>query len=347
MTLQLITASRLRKFRACQRAHHLSYNERIRPVQQGEARRFGTLWHDGQDGYWRAQRDGAGNSLAAGIAAMRGGLQRSDGELDEWDLIKAEELLAGYDLRWESSDIEVLEVEVEFNAPLVNPETGSASRTYRLGGKIDAIVRETSSGDVYVVERKTSTEDISPGSAYWSRLRIDAQISTYQDGAVSLGYPVVGALYDVVVRLRHRPHLATPEPDRKYTTKPSRLKDGTIRPAGSLHANQRERDETAEEFRMRVRDAIANAPDRFYARGTVVRLDTEMEDHRYDVWFTAKHMREVERTGRHVRNPASCMLWGRPCSYWPICTGEASADDESRYRRDGTSHPELTDAAQG
>jgi hypothetical protein len=40
---------------------------------------------------------------------------------------------------------------------------------------------------VLVVEHKTSSEDVTPGSFYWSRLRMDGQVSVYFDGARALG----------------------------------------------------------------------------------------------------------------------------------------------------------------
>jgi hypothetical protein len=97
-------------------------------------------------------------------------------------------MLRGYDARWLEDTVlyDVLAVEEEFSTPLVNPETGSASRTWTLGGKVDAIVREKATGRVLLVEHKTTSEAIGPGSEYWRRLRIDAQVSIYFDGAAAI-----------------------------------------------------------------------------------------------------------------------------------------------------------------
>ena len=347
MALGLITASRLRKFRTCKRAHLYGYDMAVRAIRQGEALRFGSLFHDGLEAWWIAKmlaKHGAPPALRSALDAVQRKLKDSDGELNEFDLVKAEELLTGYDARWADEVIEVLAVECQFEAPLVNPETGAASRTYRIAGKIDAVAK-AADGLVYIVEHKTTTMDATPGSEYWKRLNIDGQISMYYNGAAALGHDVAGCIYDVATRPTMRPKTATPEGERKYTTRASKLKDGTVRPVGSLHANQRDRDETPAEFRERVRAAICAEPDRYFVRGMVVRLDGEMEDHAWDTWHTARHMREVELSGRAVRNPDACVQFNRTCDYFDVCCGTASLDDPAQFTRGDSSHPELSTEA--
>ena len=48
-------------------------------------------------------------------------------------------MVTGYLARW-GKPIGVISVEQTFRIPLVNPETGAASRTFSLGGRVDAIV---------------------------------------------------------------------------------------------------------------------------------------------------------------------------------------------------------------
>jgi hypothetical protein len=329
MGLANLTSSRLKAFRSCKRLHHFRYDLRVRPLALGAALRFGSLWHAGQEAWWLAHAGGT-DPLEDASAALRRAIEDANGELDEFDLIKAEELLSGYDLRWRGESAEVIAVEQEFSAPLVNPDTGASSRTYQIAGKIDAIVRID--GRVYIVEHKTTTMDIGAGSEYWKRLRIDGQVSMYYEGAASLGHEIEGCVYDVVQRPTLRPHKATAAEQRKYTK------------TGALYANQREHDETPDEFRVRVRASIAESPDRYYMRGTVVRLDEEMADHRWDVWNTAKMLREVELSGRTVRNPDACVQYGRTCDYFGVCCGEASLDDPTKFYRGESAHPELTQA---
>jgi len=315
----LLTISRMKSARACLRLHKLRYLEGWRPVREADTLRFGTLIHAGLEAWWQAPM---AHRLDAALAAL-------DVEADPYDRARARALIVGYDARWADQRYETLGVEVAFVAPLVNPDTGAASRTYSLAGKIDAIVRDAH-GRVLIVEHKTSSEDVSTGSEYWRRLVMDGQVSVYFEGARSLGHDVEGCLYDVIAKPGLRPYKATPPESRKYT------KDG------SLYANQREEDETPDAYEARLLEAIAAAPDKFFARGEVPRLETELDEARADAWQTGRLLRESELAGRAPRNPDACVRYGRTCDFFDVCAGQASLDDPSRFIRLTHSHPELS-----
>jgi hypothetical protein len=251
--------------------------------------------------------------------------------LDEYQKIIVDCMISGYRSRWPADEYEVLEVEKEFSTPLVNPDTSRESMTWVLSGKVDAIVRHRSTGEKYVMEHKTTSEDISPGSLYWKRLRMDGQISVYIEGARSLGHAVEGCIYDVLKKPSLRPLKSTPEADRKYK------KDG------SLYATQRAADETPEDFKSRIIESISSDPDKYYARGTVVRLASEMSEFNCDIWETSKQMHESERLGTHPRNPDACNAFGHLCEFFPICTGETTLED-TRYAKQDTANPELKES---
>lgn len=331
--LPLLTNSQLKTFRRCVREHYLAYDLGYRSLGEAEALRFGSLFHLGLETWWRAlwaQQLGTSSSapLTAAIEAM------APEALDEYDLVRAGALLQGYDARWCAEELEVLGVEIEFHAPLINPESGAPSRTFEVAGKLDAIVRKRDDGLVYIVEHKTSSEDIGVGSQYWQRLLLDSQISMYFAGARALGHDVAGCIYDVIGKPRHAPHKATPEEARKYTKQ------------GALYANQRAVDETANEYRERLAAVIAAEPDRFYQRGTVVRLEAEERDAGHDNWQTARSLRESQLAGRYPRNPDGCVRYSRLCQFFGVCTGTASLEDPGMFRRVDNVHQELSiDAA--
>jgi hypothetical protein len=302
----------------------LRYELGYRPLEEGAALLFGTVFHAALKAWLEAQ------SLAIALAALDSWAQKL-GPLP-WLIARA--LLYGYDARWSCEELEVLAVEKEFVAPLINPETGAASRTWMMGGKIDAIVR-TSRGEVYVLEHKTSGEALDVGSDYWRRLLLDTQISTYMQGARSLGFEPAGVLYDVIGKPQIRPYKATPEADRKYT-KPTK-KD----PVSRLYKDQRAEDETLEEFANRLTDKIAEDPDRYFRRTEVVRLEEDERDAAFDLWQTGRAIAEGARLGRNPRNPDACVRYGRRCEFFDVCTRVASLDDPARFRRTETPHEEL------
>lgn len=176
-----------------------------------------------------------------------------------------------------------------------------------------------------VVEHKTTSSDITPGSSYWKRLTLDTQVSTY----LGAEERAEGMLYDVIRKPGIKPYKATPEADRKYTK------------AGTLYAAQRAADETPEEYAERLRADISSDPNKYYARGIVVRLPHERIEAARDTWLVAGSIRESMRLDAWPRNPSSCDAYGRTCDYWAVCAGETTIDDAARFRTAETPHEEL------
>jgi len=319
--LSLLTESRLKTRRRCAREHQIRYELGYESTSADrEALRFGTLVHLGLESWWKT------HSIEDALAS----LASAESE-DAYELVRAEELLRGYDARWGDEPFEVIGVELEFRAPLINPDTGAASKTWQLGGKLDALAIDRN-GRTVIVEHKTSGKNIGAGSVYWARLRMDGQVSGYFRGAEALGHPAEVCLYDVIGKIKLRPCKATPAESRRYTK------------AGKLDARQRETDETIEEYRTRVQEEIAGNPDKYYQRGEVVRLESEMRAHDLDTWQTAGMMRDGRRLGIAPKNTDACERFESLCQYFPICTGEASLDDERLYQLLPSVHPELTDS---
>jgi hypothetical protein len=252
---------------------------------------------------------------------------RSKPAVDPYEAAKAETLLVGYHARWENEGLEVVEVdgkpgiEVEFSGDLRNPQTSGVSRTFRRGGKIDALVRAPD-GRVYVMEHKTSGEDIRPGSNYYMRLTLDPQCSMYLDGARDLGFTPAGVIYDVVGKPRQKPLRATPIESRKY------LKSDPTK----LYANQREHDETPGEYGARIAEDIAAHPEQYFQRAYPVRSEEERKEAAFDLWQTAQQLRDSIANDIWPRNPKSCEQYGRLCDYFRVCTGQARIDDDWHYK---------------
>lgn len=314
--MQLLTNSRLRVYRECERKHDIMFRQRIRPVRDGEALRFGSLIHLGLEAWWR------GEGLEGALAAV-------SVESDPFDRVKAEELLRGYDSHWQAPPDDVIGVELEFRAPMINPATGAESRTWMHAGKIDALLPGV------VIEHKTTSESISDDSDnYWQRLAMDHQISGYVIGAEALGHEIRATLYDVLKKSSLRPLKATPLEDRKYTkatkTEPSRL-----------YANQRETDETPEEYAQRLRADIAADPEKYFQRRVISRMESQILDFRQDAWQAGRAIREAELAGRSPRNPEACFRYGR-CAFWDHCSAGLDLTTSPDFKVVDNLHPELT-----
>lgn len=319
----LLTSSRLRAWRDCRRKHRLLYQEGWRPVREGDALRQGSLGHLGLEAWWKNE---TGDRLGAAHAAMAGRAE------NEYEQAAMEELLRGYHLMYaaDMDRYEVLAVEESFTAPLLNPATGAPSRTWVLAGKVDGVLLDRETGAVVLLEHKLTTENFaSDADPYWVKLGMDPQVSHYFIGAESLGFVPEGCLYDVLLRPRLQPLKATPEENRKY------------RRDGQLYANQRDRDETPEEFRARVRADIESRPDRYFQRRVIGRTDQDVVEYLSEVWDEGRMIREAELAGRATKNPDSCHRFGQ-CAFWSVCAyGLNPEDHPDTYTRVEDVHPEL------
>lgn len=320
----LITASRAKCARLCARKHHLEYVQGYRPVETSEDLAFGTIVHEALAAWWCHAVPGI--DVEQRLVAAQAALEATD--LDPYVKVRALTMITGYHARWKDEPYTAVAVEQGFSGPLINPDTGAKSMVWQLAGKVDVIVADAE-GRKWLMEHKTSSEDLTPGGTYWRRLRMDTQVSVYFDGAALLGHEVVGCIYDVLAKHKQRPLKATPEDARKFT------KDGR------LYANQRASDETPEEYCARLVEAVTAAPSDFYSRIEVPRTDAELADARRDLWQQAQRLREDERLGRAPRNPDACMAYGRECAFLDVCAGMGSLDDPSKFRRLTMVHPEL------
>lgn len=342
MEIELITTSRMKAFNACRRLHHYKYELGIRPLVDSAALEFGTIFHAGLEAWWKAYMEGRPlMALSDALAAIAKAAQGS-AKYDDAAAAKAELLMLGYHARWAPSmgEYEVIGVELQFVAQMPVPEGAKRVRGLRVAGKLDVLVRKISTGEIFIVEHKTSAADLSPGSTYWQRLRMDTQVSVYFEGATTLGHPPTGCLYDVIAKPGQRPLKATPMELRKYT-KEKVNKAGEVVEPSRLYANQRETDETMDEFKARMAADIAANPELFFQRQEVVRLSTEIEESRRDTYDTALMIRETQNAERAPRNPDACLMYGGVCSFYPVCSGIATIDDPTLYRKLDSTHPEL------
>jgi hypothetical protein len=133
------------------------------------------------------------------------------------------------------------------------------------------------------------------------------QAAGYIRGAEALGYQARG-------RDLRRGAQARPAPVQGDAGRGAKVHEGNgdkdgqscIEPA-RLYANQRETDETVDEYRDRVRAAIAEDPERYYQRGLVVRLEAQLAEADAELWQLGQTLREHHRlagAAQHRRVPA-------------------------------------------
>jgi len=290
---ELLTHSRLACFRSCPRKHFLRYECGLRPAETSTALRVGQAFHRALESQYR------NGDVAIAMAECL---------TDPYDMAIVAAMFRGHERQWKDQQLKAVAVELPFEIPLVNPQTGAPTPIWNLAGVIDRIV-ELPDGRLALMEHKTTARDFAPGADYWVRLHLDSQLSIYIIAARKLGYDIQTILYDVTRRPLLRPYKATPEEDRKYTK------------AGALYANQHDVDETPEGFAARVSAAIAADPDKHFARIEIARLDQDLEETAWELWQQQIAIREAQRSQRWFKNPESCFGNNGSCEYLPICSG--------------------------
>lgn len=311
-TKELTNSARL-AFQKCPRNYKIRYVDAIRRKETSEALSFGTAMHALMEIYWGTLNAANHDEPVDTHKKVEDTLYGVD---DDFKRATLRALFNGYVKRYGESDRESYEciaAEMRFDAPLMNPETGKLSQTWHLAGKIDALAGNKKTGEITIVEHKTTSMDIDPGSDYWLKLPIDGQISGYYVGASSLGYEATNCVYDVIRKPTMKPFKATPEDTRKYK------KDGT------LYAGQHENDETPDEWYERLSADIASRPDFYYRRQDVSRPENDLIDYMEDIWIVGKQIMDSERLNRWPRNPSSCFIYGH-CDYFDVCSGTDSLD---------------------
>lgn len=322
-----LTHSRLQCAKTCLRKHYLLYVLGLRPDHEAQPLRMGRVFHRGLELAETMERDDAILAALAGYDA--GPPDGLDGQAWWVERETVARLLAAHIWRWSDMDAEiaVLATEEVFGIPLRNPRTGRTSRTWTLAGKRDKLVR-LADGRVAILEYKTTAGDIAPDSDYWKRLLMDAQVSIYWLAAEDAGIHVDTVLYDVTrkpsIRPRQIPLLDADGLKVVLDAQSMRVlkKDGKPRQSASTADGYRlqTRPETPEEFGERLTEDIAEQPDKYFSRREIPRLQSDLDEARYELWQYGRILAECQRNNRWPRNTGACNGFGR-CTCWGLCTG--------------------------
>jgi len=326
-----LTHSAMACARRCLRQYYFRYELRLHSRREAAALRLGAAVHVGLE-RWSggASPEEAILDATADYATCPHWAEPYDWEIER-EIVG--NLLAGYFWRYGEDALEYVEIEKPWDTPLVNPVSGRESRTWRLSGRRDGIVR-TPDGRLFVLERKTAGEDIGPDSDYWLRLRCDQQISLYVISAFHQGHDVAGVLYDVIRKPTIRPRQVPLFDDdglkvvtNDETGERVLNKDGKPRQSAGAGMTLSTRPETPEEYGTRLLADIEERPDYYYQRREVPRLEDDLEEFRHECWQQAKLLSDCRRWGRWFRNVGrnTCSF----CEYANLCLQSITVDPEA------------------
>lgn len=316
----LVSHTQLATFRRCPREFAFRYNLGRMPLGTAAALSTGRKVHGAIGAHLRGEdweTEASPMSPGGRVPRALDPIQRA--------------MMIGYVTRWKNEGYTIERTDVPFVYPIGEvtcPEViklarlrtehkrdcvlcgGLGTVPVEVQGEIDAVGFETARPDEKAIfEHKTTSEDITPGSAYWRKvLQVDAQVSTYLRAGETMGYKKV--IYDVL---------------RKPALK-------------------QKQKETPDQFVARIIEDMAERPEYYFQRATVIRLEGEREDFVKDVLGTTRLM----MVGEYPRNVDSCFKWNRPCEFFSVCTGEVDINDDARFQtRERKPQPQPTKAPSG
>jgi hypothetical protein len=325
----VLTYSALNTFRNCPRKYKHRYIDNLRPRAKVESLSFGSVIHSAIEIWYRSVND-ANRRWKALDFIDRSFPERAtdENQMASWHLARA--MFTGYASRYPTEDFTIIEVEKTFTGQIRNPDTGRCSQTFVMAGKADAIVKR--SDGMYLLEHKTAA---SIDGNYLDKLWTDTQIALYSFYLRELGYPIVGIIYNVLLksRLKQSPGETEQEYEARHAELAAKNKSGKS-------TAKRQMPETNEEFQGRLA-AWYSKPDAFH-REFIYLSEERLAMLQDEVWEITQQYLDARRRGKWLLNTSSCFSYQRPCEYLSYCQSGFNPNVAENLYEITPPHEELT-----
>lgn len=316
-------------FRNCRKAAQWRYVLELVPLEKDRHLSFGSLLHDCLE-VWHGTRD-----LAAALDRIdRACVNRAQNEEQRrvWHL--ATGMMKGYAARYATEEFEVVSLEKKFEGEILNPETGAASRSFMLAGKVDGIVRIGS--EHFLLEHKTAA---AVDAGYLERLWTDFQITVYAFYVEqALGIRIAGVLYNLLVKARLQQSAGETEVEFEARRAELIAKSKT----GKSTAKRR-MPETDEEFQARLAEKYAE-PGMFHREMLYISRE-QFTTLRAELWELTQAFLDARRRDVWYQNTSFCFQYGKPCPYFALCRSGGSPNVRDNFYQHVAPHEELRDHA--
>ena len=325
----LLTYSALNTFRNCPRKYKNRYLDNLRPRERAEALSFGSVIHTAIELWYRSQD--AETRLADVLAYIDDAFENrvvDSNQMVQWHLATA--MIRGYAERYATEEFEIVEVEKEFVGEIRNPDTGRQSQTFRIAGKVDGIVR--CHDGLYLLEHKTaSTVDAS----YLDKLWTDTQIALYCYYLRELGYPIVGVIYNVLLKSRLKQSAG--ETQAEYEARHAEL---AAKNKSGKSSAKRQMPETDAEFQTRLAEWYSR-PEAFH-REFIYLSEDRLAMLQDEVWEITQQYLDARRRGKWLLNTSNCFSYQRPCEYLAYCQSGFNPNVADNLYEISMPHEELS-----
>ncbi|MFZ5928795.1 MAG: PD-(D/E)XK nuclease family protein [Acidobacteriota bacterium] len=318
-------------FRNCRKAAELRYLQQLVPIERDRHLHFGSLIHECLE-LWHGQRDLA---VVLDLIDRRCAARAQDEDQKrDWHLATA--MMRAYADRYAEEEFEVVALERVFEGPIVNPATGAASRSFRLAGKVDGIVRVNS--EYFILEHKTASQI---DSDYLERLWTDFQITLYAHYVEqTMGIPIAGILYNVLVKARLQQSKGETEEEFEARRAELLAKSKTSRTTA-----RRREPESDEEFQPRLAEKYADAA--MFHREMLYLSRDRFEILRSELWKLTQAFLDARRRGVFYQNTSFCFNYQRPCPYFALCRSNGNPNVIENFYQRAEPNEELRVLAAG
>jgi len=323
------TASSLSCWMRCQKLHEYRYSLGYRMAATIPAYLIGTAVHIGLESFWNG--DSFTGAMASVVKFMQGEPYFSDTGKIERARIYA--YLKGYYARWgkDLNNYEVIGVEVEFSRVICDVSGSQRHEAYRIAaGKLDALVRRKSDGQLIIIEHKTAgaySKADDPSSIYWTKLSMDNQSCSYVHHIEELTGERPLIMYDVVLKTR-----SAPLKSKKRKKKTETDAEFQLRIAGD--------NESTQEYQTRLANKYVEECGDRYFRQVINITSNELEEKVKELGYIAQQIHSNTGEGIRIRNTTACNSFGSTCEFMGVCTGLEQLDDPKFIKKE-TAHEEL------
>jgi hypothetical protein len=316
-------------FRNCRKAVDWRYLQQLVPLERDRNLHFGSLIHECLE-LWHGQRDLA---LVLDLIDRRSAARAQDeDEKRGWHLATA--MMRAYAERYAEEEFEVVALEQVFKGPIVNPATGAASRSFRLAGKVDGVVRID--GEYFILEHKTVSQI---DSDYLERLWTDFQITLYAHYIEqTTGVPITGILYNVLVKAKLQQGKG--ETEEEYQARRAEL---LAKSKTGKTTAKRKLPESDEEFQQRLTEKYTD-PEMFHREMLYLSRD-RFDILRSELWELTQTFLDARRRGIFYQNTAFCFNYQRPCPYFALCRSNGNPNVIENFYQRVAPNEELREAA--
>ena len=170
-----VTCSSLKSFKLCRKDFKLRFVDGLQPVEENDVQYLGSVVHGCLE-RWHGRGEKDAESTVADVLDYIDASypDATHDEKQKKNRHIARTMFPGYVARYPDEDFEVVAMEKEFECPIINPDTGAASRSFYMRGKVDGLVKRD--GEYFLLEHKTAA---SIDGNYLDRLPMDFQITLY------------------------------------------------------------------------------------------------------------------------------------------------------------------------